>query len=49
MLGNERGVKLPYFFLSFLFLSSLFTDLEDGQLIHGDNFNLFAAMSALEV
>lgn len=24
-------------------------DLEDGELIHGDNFNLFAAMSALEI
>lgn len=25
------------------------TGLRDGELIHGDNFNLFAAMSALEV
>ncbi|XP_057968901.1 uncharacterized protein LOC131158213 isoform X2 [Malania oleifera] len=24
-------------------------DLQDGELIHGDNFNLFAAMSALEI
>ncbi|XP_061991533.1 uncharacterized protein LOC133709710 [Rosa rugosa] len=24
-------------------------DLQDGMLIHGDNFNLFAAMSALEI
>ncbi|EOY31182.1 hypothetical protein QUC31_019911 [Theobroma cacao] len=24
-------------------------DLRDGELIHGDNFNLFAAMSALEI
>jgi len=24
-------------------------DLQEGELIHGDNFNLFAAMSALEV
>lgn len=24
-------------------------DLHDGELIHGENFNLFAAMSALEV
>ncbi|KAF3453751.1 hypothetical protein FNV43_RR04192 [Rhamnella rubrinervis] len=24
-------------------------DLEDGELIHGENFNLFAAMSALEI
>lgn len=33
--------------------SSLLTlackDLRDGELIHGDNFNLFAAMSALEI
>lgn len=27
----------------------LVTDLRDGELIHGENFNLFAAMSALEV
>lgn len=24
-------------------------DLQDGELIHGENFSLFAAMSALEV
>ena len=28
---------------------SCFSDLHDGELIHGENFNLFAAMSALEV
>ena len=27
----------------------MFTDLHDGELIHGENFSLFAAMSALEV
>jgi len=27
----------------------LLADLQEGELIHGDNFNLFAAMSALEV
>ncbi|KAG5559474.1 hypothetical protein RHGRI_009117 [Rhododendron griersonianum] len=27
----------------------LVTDLRDGELIHGENFNLFAAMSALEI
>lgn len=25
------------------------TGLQDGELVHGDNFNLYAAMSALEV
>lgn len=30
-------------------MSSFFADLHEGELIHGDNFNLFAAMSALEV
>lgn len=25
------------------------TELGDGEMIHGENFNLFAAMSALEV
>ncbi|KAH7546318.1 hypothetical protein FEM48_Zijuj01G0187600 [Ziziphus jujuba var. spinosa] len=30
-------------------LDSACKDLEDGELIHGDNFNLFAAMSALEI
>ena len=24
-------------------------DLQDGELVHGENFSLFAAMSALEV
>ena len=33
------------FYLPFI----MFADLRDGELIHGDNFNLFAAMSALEV
>ncbi|KAK7243302.1 hypothetical protein RIF29_38095 [Crotalaria pallida] len=27
----------------------LVTDLQEGELIHGDNFNLFAAMSAVEI
>lgn len=31
-----------------LFVMSV-ADLGDGDLVHGDNFNLFAAMSALEV
>lgn len=30
-------------------LESACKDLQDGELIHGDNFNLFAAMSALEI
>ncbi|CAN1290157.1 N-alpha-acetyltransferase 35, NatC auxiliary subunit homolog [Linum perenne] len=30
-------------------LQAACTDLRDGELIHGDNFNLFAAMSALEI
>ncbi|XP_018826790.1 N-alpha-acetyltransferase 35, NatC auxiliary subunit isoform X1 [Juglans regia] len=30
-------------------LESACKDLRDGDLIHGDNFNLFAAMSALEI
>ncbi|KAL4654167.1 hypothetical protein ACB092_01G358500 [Castanea dentata] len=30
-------------------LESACKDLRDGELIHGDNFNLFAAMSALEI
>ncbi|XP_030548759.1 N-alpha-acetyltransferase 35, NatC auxiliary subunit isoform X1 [Rhodamnia argentea] len=30
-------------------LEAACTDLPDGELIHGDNFNLFAAMSALEI
>lgn len=30
-------------------LAAACRDLEDGELIHGDNFNLFAAMSALEI
>ncbi|XP_010413855.1 PREDICTED: N-alpha-acetyltransferase 35, NatC auxiliary subunit-like isoform X3 [Camelina sativa] len=30
-------------------LSAACTDLQEGQLINGDNFNLFAAMSALEI
>ncbi|XP_065849423.1 uncharacterized protein [Euphorbia lathyris] len=29
-------------------LEAACTELQDGELIHGDNFNLFAAMSALE-
>ncbi|PON77085.1 NatC N(alpha)-terminal acetyltransferase, Mak10 subunit [Parasponia andersonii] len=32
-----------------LLLDAACRDLEDGELIHGDNFNLFAAMSALEI
>lgn len=34
--------------ISFL-LDSACEDLRDGELIHGENFNLFAAMSALEI
>ncbi|XP_024016459.1 N-alpha-acetyltransferase 35, NatC auxiliary subunit isoform X3 [Eutrema salsugineum] len=30
-------------------LSASCSDLHEGELIHGDNFNLFAAMSALEI
>ncbi|XP_065849422.1 uncharacterized protein [Euphorbia lathyris] len=30
-------------------LEAACTELQDGELIHGDNFNLFAAMSALEI
>lgn len=30
-------------------LHSASNELQDGELIHGDNFNLFAAMSALEI
>ncbi|CAN0918596.1 N-alpha-acetyltransferase 35, NatC auxiliary subunit [Linum grandiflorum] len=30
-------------------LQAACTDLQDGELIHGNNFNLFAAMSALEI
>ncbi|XP_059637894.1 uncharacterized protein LOC132279856 isoform X2 [Cornus florida] len=30
-------------------LQAACTDLRDGELIHGENFNLFAAMSALEI
>ncbi|CAL9222720.1 unnamed protein product [Arabidopsis halleri] len=30
-------------------LSAACTDLQEGELINGDNFNLFAAMSALEI
>uniref|UniRef100_A0A1J3GRG8 N-alpha-acetyltransferase 35, NatC auxiliary subunit n=1 Tax=Noccaea caerulescens TaxID=107243 RepID=A0A1J3GRG8_NOCCA len=30
-------------------LSAACSDLHEGELIHGDNFNLFAAMSALEI
>ncbi|KAK9032417.1 hypothetical protein V6N11_056683 [Hibiscus sabdariffa] len=30
-------------------LKAACTGLRDGELIHGDNFNLFAAMSALEI
>ncbi|XP_010557611.1 PREDICTED: N-alpha-acetyltransferase 35, NatC auxiliary subunit [Tarenaya hassleriana] len=30
-------------------LSAACRDLQDGELIHGDNFNLYAAMSALEI
>ncbi|KAL4571448.1 hypothetical protein LXL04_018208 [Taraxacum kok-saghyz] len=30
-------------------LDSACNDLQDGELIHGENFNLFAAMSALEI
>lgn len=30
-------------------LAAACKDLRDGELIHGDNFNLFAAMSALEI
>lgn len=30
-------------------LSAACNDLQEGELIHGDNFNLFAAMSALEI
>ncbi|KAJ9535555.1 hypothetical protein OSB04_un001307 [Centaurea solstitialis] len=30
-------------------LDSARNDLQDGELIHGENFNLFAAMSALEI
>ncbi|XP_058206902.1 uncharacterized protein LOC131320265 isoform X5 [Rhododendron vialii] len=32
-----------------LLLDSACKDLRDGELIHGENFNLFAAMSALEI
>lgn len=31
------------------FFGAGLADLREGELIHGDNFNLFAAMSALEV
>lgn len=27
----------------------MLVDLQDGELVHGENFSLFAAMSALEV
>ncbi|CAK9136483.1 unnamed protein product [Ilex paraguariensis] len=30
-------------------LESACKDLQDGELVHGENFNLFAAMSALEI
>jgi hypothetical protein len=29
--------------------SLMLVDLQDGDLVHGENFSLFAAMSALEV
>ncbi|XP_062149262.1 uncharacterized protein LOC133857901 [Alnus glutinosa] len=32
-----------------LLLEAACKDLRDGELVHGDNFNLFAAMSALEI
>ncbi|XP_058115623.1 uncharacterized protein LOC131258366 isoform X2 [Magnolia sinica] len=32
-----------------LLLDAACTDLQDGELIHGENFSLFAAMSALEI
>ena len=40
------------FFFHFDFSPSnsfMLVDLQDGELIHGENFSLFGAMSALEV
>lgn len=42
-------VDLRYFLVGFLICVFLVADLRDGELVCGQNFNLFAAMSALEV
>lgn len=44
-----RVLYIYIYILSHLHFIYVVTDLEDGELIHGENFNLFAAMSALEV
>ena len=42
-------VLLLDLFLQHNLLFPLVAELRDGELIHGENFSLFAAMSALEV
>lgn len=44
--GGQKLLMLGSADFQLLFLD---TGLQDGELIHGDNFNLYAAMSALEV
>lgn len=43
---KTRVLLINLFLLVFVLI---FADLQDGELIHGENFSLFAAMSALEV
>ncbi|KAM1668394.1 hypothetical protein TB2_047247 [Malus domestica] len=50
----DRGTLIPFGYQTVWadvspLLDAACKDLQDGMLINGDNFNLFAAMSALEI
>lgn len=42
-------IKLNVFYIDVFSFCLCVAELCDGELIHGENFSLFAAMSALEV
>lgn len=46
---NASLFYFKWLILILFLIQCLVTELRDGELIHGDNFNLYAAMSALEV